>query len=139
MLSLQPTKRCSSLRRRANKAASRPPSEMTATAPALVAYVGDAPLARLDPPPFTGVNSTRAWLLGVMAVQLRVNASGLTAQLRSHVTGEAQPTFHALYHQSVLHIALRDEDSAITAIPQLAPQRTLGSDFAQLTLFVDGQ
>ena len=81
---------------------------------------------------------TRAWILGVVAVQVAVEEGQVVARLRSHVTGAAEPVVEALPSGSQVHVVLgggeaRLRDAEVVNLPPLA-----SSQQARLSLFVDG-
>jgi hypothetical protein len=71
--------------------------------PRLVVYLDGRPCAEVAPPvPFP----SRAWLLGVVAVQATVEANRPVARLRVHVTGAPQPTVVPLGRTALVQVAL---------------------------------
>jgi len=79
----------------------------------------------------------RAWILGVVAVQLSVDAGRVTAQLRANVTGEA-PSLRPLPSPAVVQISLCAADAAAPILPRLTVPALDGAE-ARLSAFLDDQ
>ncbi len=86
--------------------------------PALHVRVGAEEWLRLEAPPF----GARAWLLGVVAVQLAVERGRVTAQARAHATGGAEPIVRELASPAELHVTLVPAGTAPPPAPALPPQ-----------------
>ena len=83
--------------------------------PRLLVYLDGTPCAEVAPPvPFP----SRAWLLGVVAVQATVEAERPVARLRVHLTGASQPTVVPLGASALVQVALCQD--RVPALPTVA-------------------
>ncbi|HZS35384.1 MAG TPA: hypothetical protein VFF06_01080 [Polyangia bacterium] len=79
----------------------------------------------------------RAWLLGVVALQISVENDRVVARARAHVTGAEAPRVEALDATASLHVTLLDETSGAPPPPALTTLAPSSAD-ARLELFLDG-
>jgi hypothetical protein len=101
--------------------------------PRLLVYLDGVPCAEVVPPvPFP----SRAWLLGVVAVQATVEGARPVARLRVHLTGAPQPTVVALGERALVQVALC-EDKVPTRPAVVAPGPEEAA--ASLVLLRDGE
>lgn len=84
----------------------------------------------------------RAWLLGVVAVQVSVVGERLDARVRAHLTGAGAPSVRALGSSSRVEVAYGDEaprTDALTSSLALPPPALPPGAWAQLSLFSRNQ
>jgi hypothetical protein len=78
----------------------------------------------------------RAWLLGVVAVQISVEDGEVLARARAHVTGAEEPRIEPLAPNAELHVTLLDEAEPAPPSPILPPCALSGAG-AGLELFLN--
>jgi hypothetical protein len=96
----------------------------------LALHVCWGPAAVLEPPVDLG---SRAWILGVVAVQVTIEDGRLGARLRMHRTGDPAARVEPLGSAAIVHVGLGGSPAPVTLVPP-AP----GGARARLTLAVDG-
>jgi hypothetical protein len=101
--------------------------------PELVTFVDGLEWLRTRAPAELG---PRAWILGVVAVQLSVESGRLTAQVRANVTGDA-PSLRPLPSSAIIQIALVAPGAPAPPLPALQVPPLAGAE-ARLALFLDG-
>jgi hypothetical protein len=97
----------------------------------LFTFVDGELWARTAPP---RVIAPRAWILGVVAVQISVEDGRPVAQVRAHVTGAARAEVRRLGARALVQVALADAPPA--PLPFVAPQHK--GPVARLTVALDG-
>jgi hypothetical protein len=78
----------------------------------------------------------RAWMLGVVALQVSIEDNNVIARARAHVTGGEMPQVKSLESGAVLHVSLLETNAPPMTLPGLPPiERTS----AGVELFLDGK
>jgi hypothetical protein len=101
--------------------------------PALEAYLDGTRVARLTAP---AEIAPRDWILGVMAVQLEVEADKVRARLRANMTAD-EPMVVELAPPAVVHFLLADADAPPPALPPIGSP-TSHDACARVRVFLDG-
>jgi hypothetical protein len=104
--------------------------------PGLKVHVDERAACTLERP---AAAKNRAWLLGVVAVQLRVENGHVTARLRAHRTGDATPTVVELAHAALVRVALTDGETAASDAPVAWDPAPRAGERARVTLFLEGE
>ena len=100
--------------------------------PALVTFIDGDEWARLEQPPL----GSRAWMLGVVAVQLGVEDGRAVGQLRAHATQAPAPEVRPIVAPTLLQVQLVTEGESPLAPPTLPPPELAGAA-ARLQLYLD--
>lgn len=79
----------------------------------------------------------RAWVLGVVAVQVGVEEGRIVAQARANLTG-GEAEVRALSGSTVVHVTLADGDSGDAPPPPAIAPGARGGAAARLDLYLDG-
>jgi hypothetical protein len=96
--------------------------------PALGVFLDGKPCRTLPAPADV---APRAWLLGVAAVQARIEEGKPTAQLRVHSTGSEDAFILPLHRTSIVQAGLGDFQ-----LPRITPPELDGEELARLSVFV---
>jgi hypothetical protein len=100
----------------------------------LLVRLADREWLRVRPPT---TMAPRAWLLGVVAVQLDAHGGRLTRRLRAHLTGQTEPRVMELGESALAHVTLLGPHAPVIPPPPVTPPEPRGA--IDLSLFVDGQ
>jgi hypothetical protein len=103
--------------------------------PTLVTFLDGAEWTRVAAPSDFG---TRAWLLGVVAVQAAVEHGHVVARVRANLTGAEAPVIAPLADGALVHVALVGDGDAVPERPAITTLDR-GASIASLSLFLDGK
>jgi hypothetical protein len=82
----------------------------------------------------------RAWMLGVVALQVSIEDNAVVARARAHVTGGEMPQVKSLESGAVLHVSLLETNAPPPALPALPPMEgARGGREPSVELFLDGE
>jgi hypothetical protein len=100
--------------------------------PALVTFIDGEEWTRVEQPPL----GARAWMLGVVAVQLGVEGGRVVGQLRAHATQAPAPEVRPIVAPTLVQVQLVAEGETPLAPPTPPPPELAGAA-ARLQLYFD--
>jgi hypothetical protein len=102
--------------------------------PALFTFLGPTLHQRITSPQSFG---SRAWIMGVTAVQVNIESGRVMAHVRSHSTGGRTPLPVPLASEDLVHVFLAPAEGPLPALPHVAPPALDGAQ-ARVSVFEEG-